>query len=131
MLLSVPMDLTKAMLGQMNFARLRQRGFLQNLMVVMTSTGLAQLLTVCFSPILSRLYDPNDFGVYGTFLSVAGVLSAAVTLQYSEALMLPHKDKEAAGLFWAAGFSAVAITALFSLPWVLFPSWWRITGRFA
>lgn len=125
MFLTFPFGLTREVLGQVSLARLRQRGFFQNFLVVMTSTGLAQLLTVCFSPVLSRLYDPGDFGIYGTFLSVAGVLSAAVTLQYSEALMLPDKDREAAGLFWAAGISAIGITLLFTLPWVLFPSWWR------
>jgi len=125
MSLSVPFGLTKEILGQMNFARLRQRGFFQNVVVVMTSTGLAQLLTVCFSPILSRLYGPDDFGVYGTFLSVAGILSAAVTLQYSEALMLPGRHQEAAGLFWAAILATLAITLAFGLPWLLFPDWWR------
>ncbi len=116
--------LPKAARRQISFKRLRQRGFLANVMVVMTSTGLAQLLTVLFSPVLSRLYGPGDFGLYGTFLSLVGVLSAAVTLQYSEALMLPHKDDEAVGLFWAATLSAVGITALASLSWILFPSWW-------
>ncbi len=123
--LSVPLGLTRELLGQMNLARIRQRGFFQNVLVVMTSTGLAQLLTICFSPVLSRLYGPDEFGVYGTFLSVAGVLSAVVTLQYSEALMLPGRHQEAAGIFWAAMVSTVAITLLFSLPWVFFPSTWR------
>ncbi|MBP9901254.1 MAG: oligosaccharide flippase family protein [Verrucomicrobia bacterium] len=108
----------------MNLARFCRRGFFQNVMVVMTSTGLAQLFTICFSPVISRLYDPGDFAVYGTFLSVTGVLSAVVTLQYSEALMLPGKHEEAAALFWAAGLSAVTMTLLLSIPWFLFPSWW-------
>lgn len=125
MALTVPLGLTRELLGQMNLARLRQRGFFQNVIVVMTSTGLAQLLTICFSPVLSRLYGPDDFGVYGTFLSVAGILSAAVTLQYSEALMLPGQHHEAAGLFWAAISATVVITLVFSLPWILLPSWWQ------
>jgi len=117
-------ELPRDVRRQVSFARLRQRGFLPNVMVVMTSTGLAQLLTVCFSPVLSRLYGPGDFGLYGTFLSLAGVLSAAVTLQYSEALMLPGKDRDAAGLFWAASLSALAISALAGLSCVLCPTWW-------
>ncbi len=122
---ALPVNLTKEVLAQMNPARLRRRGFFQNVLVVMTSTGLAQLITICFSPVLSRVYNPGDFGIYGTFLSIAGMLSAIVTLQYSEALMLPDKDEKAAGLFWAAGFSTLAITGLFGLPWILFPSWWH------
>lgn len=128
--LTTPVALTQGILGLVNLARLRQRGFFQNVMAVMTTTGLAQLITVCCSPILSRLYGPGDFGSYETFLSVTGVLSAAVTLQYSEALMLPVKDQEAAGLFWAAGFSVMAITCLFSLPWFLFQSWWQTLFKF-
>lgn len=125
MLLTVPVVLTKEVLSQMSLAQFRQRGFFQNVLVVMTSTGLAQLLTICFSPVLSRLYGPDEFGVYGTFLSVAGVLAAAVTLQYSEALMLPGDDTRAAGLFWAAIVSTMLITLIFSLPWLLHPSWGR------
>jgi O-antigen/teichoic acid export membrane protein len=122
MISSVLFGLPKDVRAQAGFRRLRQRGFLPNVMVVMTSTGLAQLLTVCFSPVLSRLYGPGDFGLYGTFLSLAGVLSAAITLQYSEALMLPHKDEEAVGLFWAASLSALGISALAALVSILFPS---------
>jgi len=123
--LNAPFGLARELLGEMNFSRIGQRGFLQNFVVVMTSTGVAQVLTVCFSPILSRLYGPGDFALYGTFLSVTEVLSAVVTLQYSEALMLPGNHKEAAGLFWAAGVSAAMVTLLFCVPWVLFPSWFE------
>ncbi|HLP76331.1 MAG TPA: lipopolysaccharide biosynthesis protein [Candidatus Paceibacterota bacterium] len=125
MALALPFSLTKEVLAQMNPARFRRRGFFQNVLVVMTSTGLAQLITICFSPVLSRVYEPGDFGIYGTFLSVAGMLSAIVTMQYSEALMLPDKDEKAAGLFWAAGFSTLVITVLASLLWIFFPSWWK------
>lgn len=54
MLLNAPAELTREILGLMSLDRLRQRGFLQNLVVVMTSTGLAQVITVVASPVLSR-----------------------------------------------------------------------------
>lgn len=120
---TAPAAITKEFFAHINFAQLRRRGFLQNLLVVMTSTGLAQFIAVCFSPVLSRLYGPGDFALYATFLSVAEVLGAVVTLQYSEALMLPDRDDHAAGLFWAAVGSTLVISLGFSLPWVLFPSW--------
>lgn len=123
--LPLPFGLARQLLGELNLSRVRQRGFLQNFVVVMTSTGLAQMLTVCFSPVLSRLYGPGDFALYGTFFSVTEVLSAVVTLQFSEALMLPGDHEEAAGLFWAAGFSIVLVILLFCIPWILFPSWFE------
>jgi O-antigen/teichoic acid export membrane protein len=105
------------------FPRLRQRGFVPNVLVMLTSTGLAQLLTVCFSPVLSRLYGPGDFGLYGTFLSLSGVITAAVTLQFSEALMLPENDNRATGVFWAATWATVTITALTAICCIIFYPW--------
>ena len=105
-------------------SRYLRRGFFQNVVVIMASSGVAQIITVGFSPLLSRLYGPDDFGFYGTFVSIAGVLGAAVTLQFSDALMLPHTEEKAAGLFWAALVSTVAITALAGVLWLLFlPGW--------
>lgn len=125
MALVLPISITKEILGQISPSRFLRKGFFQNLLVVMTSTGLAQFITVCFSPLLSRIYEPDDFGFYGTFVSIVGIMSAVMTLQFSEALMLPETDVKAAGLFWAAGLSCVAVTAVASLAWVLFPSWWK------
>jgi O-antigen/teichoic acid export membrane protein len=122
--LTTAVSFSREILGQVRQARLRRRGFLPNVMVVMTGTGLAQALTVCLAPVLSRLYGPGEFGQYGSFLSVAAVLSAGLTLQYSEALMLPDKDEEAASLFWAGSCSAVALGFVFTLSALLLPSWW-------
>src|SRR5208282_684004 len=127
--LTTAVAFSREILGQVRLARLRRRGFLPNVMVVMTGTGLAQALTICFAPVLSRLYGPGEFGQYGSFLSVAAVLSAGLTLQYSGALMLPDKDEEAASLSAAAGCSAVALTVAFTLAAVFFPAGWLALVR--
>ena len=119
-----PVGLIQELLDHLRRARLHRGGFLANVLAVITGTGLAQVLSVCFAPVLSRLYGPGEFGQYGSFLSVAGVLSAGITLQFSEALMLPHRDEEAASLFSAATGSALVLTAAFVLSALLLPSWW-------
>jgi O-antigen/teichoic acid export membrane protein len=103
---------------------LLKRGFFRNVLVVMSGTGLAQVLSFLFSPVLSRLYGPVDFGCYGSFLSVSAALGAVVTLQYSEALMLPGSDDDAAKLFAASCLSAVFITAAFTALCALSPGFW-------
>jgi O-antigen/teichoic acid export membrane protein len=103
---------------------LLKRGFFRNVLVVMSGTGLAQVLSFLFSPVLSRLYGPVDFGCFGSFLSVSAVLGAVVTLQYSEALMLPGSDDEAAKLFAASCVSAVFITAASTALCALSPGFW-------
>lgn len=124
MFLTTSIAFTREILGQVKQVQFRRRGFLPDVLVVMTGTGLAQLLSVGFAPILARLFSPSDFGQYGSFLSVAAFLSAGVTLRYSEAIMLPSKDEAAAGLFAAACCSTLALTIVFTVSALLFPSWW-------
>lgn len=92
--------------------------FLRNVLVVMTGTAMAQLLGLAFSPILSRLFGPADFGAFGTFFSIVAVAGAAATLNYADTIMLPKEDEQAAPLLMISCLSAVAVagaTALFIL----------------
>lgn len=120
---SIPVGLSGEISTLLSPAKLCQPGFFRNVLVVTFGTGFAQLLSVCLSPILSRLYGPADFGLFGSFISISSVLSAGVTLQYAEALMLPEKDEQAAGLFAAACWSALVITVVLTGMALAFPSW--------
>ena len=117
-------SLAKGFLGLSNLKGLGGRGFFRNVLVVMSGTGLAQVLSFLVSPILSRLYGPVEFGCLGSFVSVSAVLGTVVTLQYSEALMLPESDEDAAKLFVASCLSAVFLTAAFTALCALSPGFW-------
>jgi lipopolysaccharide exporter len=80
-------------------ARLRKSSFVKNVLVVMSGTAIAQILGFALTPIISRLFSPSDFGIFGSFNSVATILAAGATLQYTQAIMLPKEEKEAIGLF--------------------------------
>lgn len=80
----------------------------------MSGTGVAQVVSFALIPIISRLFDPADFGVFGSFNSVLSVLAAIVTFQYAQAIMLPKKDEDAANVF-AVSILATCITSFFCL----------------
>lgn len=80
-------------------ANLKNSAFIKNVLVVMSGTVLAQVLSLALSPIISRLYSPTDFGVFGSFTAILGVVAAGITLDYSQALMLPKQKDDAFGLF--------------------------------
>lgn len=65
----------------------------------MTGTAVAQVIGFSLTPIISRLFSPSDFGVFGTFSSVATIIAAGVTLQYTQAIMLPKEKGDALHLF--------------------------------
>ncbi|HEV2208276.1 MAG TPA: oligosaccharide flippase family protein [Verrucomicrobiae bacterium] len=105
-----PTQLKQELFSLADAGRLQRGRFFRNVLLVMSGTGAAQLLGLLLAPLLSRLYAPVDFGLYGSFLSVIGILSSGLTLQYYEALMLPKRDEQAAALFLAGCFSALVLS---------------------
>jgi lipopolysaccharide exporter len=99
-------DLTAAILN------LKRSPFFKNILVVMSGTAVAQIIAFALTPIISRLFSPSDFGIFGSFYSVLGVISACVTLQYTQAIMLPKTKADAINLFVLSCLSAVVITLL-------------------
>lgn len=76
-------------------ARRRRGGFGSDVFKLVGGTTLAQIITVLTAPILSRLYDPNDFGTLSVFVSLIGIVAVVVCLRYEYAIVLPEQDDEA------------------------------------
>ncbi|MGD0552215.1 MAG: oligosaccharide flippase family protein [Sedimentisphaerales bacterium] len=93
-------------------AQLLTSPFFKNILVVMSGTAVAQIIGFALTPIISRLFSPSDFGVFGSFGSILGVIAAGVTLQYTQAIMLPKEKTDAINLFFISCLSAVFITLL-------------------
>ena len=94
--------------------RARASEFLRNMLVVMAGSGAAQVISMALVPVISRLFSPAEFGVSGSFGAVAGVIAAAVTLEYSQAIMLPRSKEDALGLL-AVSLSSTSFVAFLTL----------------
>lgn len=103
--------------------RLRNAAFLRNILVVMTGSAISQAIAFGLSPLVSRLFTPTDFGVFGSFVAVTTVIGAIVTLDYSQAIMLPKRREDAADILVLCVVVTVAVTAVCGLFCVLFPGW--------
>lgn len=93
-------------------SRLKRSAFIRNLLIVMSGTALAQVFGYALSPIVSRLFTPAEFGVYGSFSAVLGIIGAGITLDYSLAVMLPKRKEEAFGLFVLSCLGTAVIGAI-------------------
>ena len=69
--------------------------FVRNVVTLMTGTTIAQAIPIAVSPILSRLYSPEDFGLFALFMSAAGIISVIATGCYELAIILPENDEDA------------------------------------
>ena len=74
----------------------------------MTGTTIAQAIPIAISPILTRMYTPEDFGVFALFLAITGVFSVVASGRYELALMLPRKEEDAINVF-ALGLAIILL----------------------
>lgn len=61
--------------------------------------GFALVIPVLASPILTRLYSENDFGVLTIYISIVSILSSVATARYDFAILISNTRKNASHLF--------------------------------
>lgn len=85
--------------------------FSRNVLTLMTGTTIAQAIPIAISPILTRIYTPEDFGVFAIFVAIVGVISVIASASYEQAIMLPKKDVDAINVF-ALSFILICFTSI-------------------
>ena len=105
------------------FTRLKNSTFIKNTLIVMSGTASAQAIGFALTPVISRLFTPADFGMFGSFNAVAGVIAAGITLDYSQAIMLPKEKEDALHLFFISCLSTILITLLCALVCLIAPAY--------
>ena len=83
----------------------------RQVMTLVTGTGLAQLIPLAVSPLLTRLYTPQDFGVFALYAGLLAVLAVLGSARYELALMLPKDDTDALALVALAMAIVLATSA--------------------
>lgn len=82
--------------------RLR-KGFFRNLSIVASGTAVAQIITVACTPVLTRMYRTEAFGVFGVFMVWIGLVSCVSSGRYHMAVMLSRSDDDAVNVAILAG----------------------------
>lgn len=75
-----------------------QGGLSRGVLTLVAGTGLAQLIVILSSPVLTRLYSPADYGVFAVAISVLSLLLTITCLRYEFAIPLPEDDVAAANV---------------------------------
>jgi len=88
--------------------------FTKNVLTLMTGTTIAQAIPIAISPILTRLYTPEDFGVFALFVAITSIFGSIANGRYELAIMLPRRDEDAINIM-ALGFIINVTLSLFLL----------------
>jgi lipopolysaccharide exporter len=106
----------------MNYIKkfLNRSEFLKNSLILISGTTVAQVIPVVLSPVISRLFNSEDFAVFGLFFSIAGVISGIAAGTYEFAIVLPKKDVDAKNLMVLSVYILFFTVILSLLLFILF-----------
>ena len=92
--------------------------FSRNVLALMTGTTIAQAIPIAISPILTRLYSPEDFGLFALFIAVSSIIASVSNASYEQAIVLPKKNIDAINIF-ALGFIINIFITIISLTFII------------
>jgi len=93
---------------------------LKSIMVVVSGTVLVQIINLIFSPILTRIFGPEMYGVLGVFTTLISILLPLSALMYPIAVVLPEDEKEVSALSSISILIAVCMTLIVIVILLLF-----------
>ena len=97
-----------------------KRPFVRNVILLASGTAAAQVIGLVSSPIITRIYGPEAFGLMGAFMAVIGLIAPIAALTYPVAIVLPKRDQDAISLIRLSIIITVIISIISLFILVLF-----------
>jgi O-antigen/teichoic acid export membrane protein len=89
--------------------KIKISNFLRNVNILSIGTIISQGIAILATPILSRMFSPNDYGLLALFSSVFLITANIVTLSYPIKIILPKKDLESEQIVLISIFLSVCV----------------------
>jgi lipopolysaccharide exporter len=93
----------------------RKSSFRGDVLRLVSGTAAAQLIVLVATPVLTRLFSPEAFGVAAMFMALTGIAGVVACLRYELSIVLPESDREAANLLALSLLIALGVSLLVSL----------------
>jgi O-antigen/teichoic acid export membrane protein len=87
----------------------RASRYMRSVIVLAGGTALGQGLVVLASPVLTRLYDPADFGVLAVFSATLSIVLVVASLRYETAIPIAGDREAAANLLVLSALVMLAV----------------------
>lgn len=92
--------------------RLAGSPFARSVGVLASGTAAGQALIILASPVLTRLYSPEDFGAFAVWSATLFCLLQLASMRYEWAILLPESERGAASLLVLSLGIATAVSAV-------------------
>ncbi len=92
--------------------RFAHGSFLKNVATMMTGTVIASAIPMLVSPILTRLYSPEEYGVFAGFMLAAMTFASFASARYELAIVQAESDEDAFDIIVFCVILSVAVCVL-------------------
>lgn len=107
------------------FKKINFKGeLIKNTAFLISGAGLSQLIPLLFSPILTRLYSPEDFGRLAIYMACCSIFSIVSTGLYEMSIMLPKSDRRAFNLLGFTCFLSFSVSFILIVLLFIFRNWY-------
>ncbi|WP_238702803.1 lipopolysaccharide biosynthesis protein [Bacillus thuringiensis] len=104
--------------------------FIKSFFILATGTAMSHIVILLATPILTRLYSPEEFGLFSMYLSIMYSVSVVASLMYDQAIPLPTDDQEGWDTLVLSLIIAIFMSFLvFVMVWLLPIEKWMISPQ--
>lgn len=98
---------------------LNQSAYTKNILTLASGTALSQAIPLAISPILTRLFTPEDFGLFAVYFGILMVASVFATGKYELAIVLPSEKSQAKAILYLSLMICIGVSLLLFIVIVL------------
>ena len=84
----------------------------KNVSTLVLGTFIAQFITIIFTPILSRIFSPNHFGLFAIIFSITGIFSTIIGGRYEIAIVQAKNNLESINLSFISSLLMIIFTLI-------------------
>lgn len=89
--------------------------FARGAAVLTLGTGIAQIISILTTPVLSRIFTSGDFGLLALYGAIVSIFATFISLRYEIRVVLPKKENEAQSILFLVVWLALILGTLFAL----------------
>jgi O-antigen/teichoic acid export membrane protein len=92
----------------------------KGILTISAGAAIAQSIGILSAPLITRLYLPNDYGVFALFSSILSILVVTASFRYEFAIPISKDDSEAANLFFLCLMLICVVSMIFLILMIFF-----------
>lgn len=97
------------------FKSFNNSAFGKNIALIVGGTAFAQFLGIVFSPLITRIYPPDQYGVLTAYTAILSLLVIAASFDYQKAIPIAEDDDEAISLLSLSLLFLISFVAIITI----------------